>query len=284
MRACVLTPFRCLPHSSLVGLTDYEIRDLNDEINKLLREKNHWENQIIALGGANYKRGGIRTSDDGGQSVPGSRGYKYFGRAKDLPGVKELLGSASAAQDAAEAEERKASKYRRFLNQPPAYLGDEDEDDGVLLREEEEREAAMWSQRLQEIRDELGEDAVASEELPRRKAINVREVMARGGSAAGGDSNDVDGEAEQDAGPDGKRKATNTDASSKKAKVAVGDDATAAASSSQTLLADLLPALDAEQVSTRLDVPDRKATEAFILRERKKLLKNQYLGEGNDKS
>ena len=28
------------------------MRDLNDEINRLLREKRHWENQIVALGGA----------------------------------------------------------------------------------------------------------------------------------------------------------------------------------------------------------------------------------------
>lgn len=28
------------------GLGEFRIRDLNDEINKLLREKRHWENQI----------------------------------------------------------------------------------------------------------------------------------------------------------------------------------------------------------------------------------------------
>ena len=57
------------------GLTDYEVRDLNDEINKLLREKHHWENQIIFLGGANYKRAGKMT-DAAGKEVPGMRGYK----------------------------------------------------------------------------------------------------------------------------------------------------------------------------------------------------------------
>ena len=58
------------------GFTVYELREVNDEINKLLREKNHWENQIIALGGANYKRGVPRMMDDSGREVPGSRGYK----------------------------------------------------------------------------------------------------------------------------------------------------------------------------------------------------------------
>ena len=91
-----------------MGLSDYEIRDLNDEINKLMREKRHWENQIIALGGANYRRN-VAMLDSEGKEVPGTKGYKcddyhsvrfpvlklhsfrYFGRAKDLPGVKELF-------------------------------------------------------------------------------------------------------------------------------------------------------------------------------------------------
>jgi hypothetical protein len=58
------------------GLTDYEVRDLNDEINKLMREKRHWENQIIALGGANYRRNVVMLDDDG-REVPGTKGYKY---------------------------------------------------------------------------------------------------------------------------------------------------------------------------------------------------------------
>lgn len=57
------------------GLTDYEVRDLNDEINKLLREKRHWENQIVALGGANYRRN-VAMLDADGKEVPGTKGYK----------------------------------------------------------------------------------------------------------------------------------------------------------------------------------------------------------------
>ena len=84
-------------------MTDYEIRDLNDEINGLLREKRHYETQIVALGGANYKRGAGAMLDDDGKEVPGTRGYKwvqrpqmdthyrYFGRAKELPGVREMF-------------------------------------------------------------------------------------------------------------------------------------------------------------------------------------------------
>jgi pre-mRNA-splicing factor ISY1 len=58
------------------GLTDYEIRDLNDEINKLMREKGHWERQIVNLGGANYRRSTAMLDGDG-KEVPGTRGYKY---------------------------------------------------------------------------------------------------------------------------------------------------------------------------------------------------------------
>lgn len=70
----------------LAGLGEFRIRDLNDEINKLLREKRHWENQISALGGPHYRRYGPKMFDAEGREVPGNRGYKYFGAAKDLPG------------------------------------------------------------------------------------------------------------------------------------------------------------------------------------------------------
>jgi pre-mRNA-splicing factor ISY1 len=66
---------RILFKPTLAGLTDYEVRDLNDEINKLLREKRHWENQIVTLGGANYKRN-VAMLDDDGREVPGTKGYK----------------------------------------------------------------------------------------------------------------------------------------------------------------------------------------------------------------
>ncbi len=37
------------------GLGEFKIRDLNDEINKLLKEKSNWEDQILALQGPDYK-------------------------------------------------------------------------------------------------------------------------------------------------------------------------------------------------------------------------------------
>ncbi len=54
---CVLCP--------VAGLGEHAIRDLNDNINKLLREKGHWEKQIKALGGANYASAGKSFDADG---------------------------------------------------------------------------------------------------------------------------------------------------------------------------------------------------------------------------
>lgn len=53
----------------------------------MLREKGHWETQIKSLGGPDFGRIGPRMLDHEGKEVPGNRGYKYFGAAKDLPGV-----------------------------------------------------------------------------------------------------------------------------------------------------------------------------------------------------
>lgn len=90
-------------------LTDYEVRDLNDEINQLLREKRHWETQIVNLGGANYKRAVGSMTDDDGREVPGTRGYKYFGRARELPGVKEMFQKSGGSGSVAYVDNSRAS-------------------------------------------------------------------------------------------------------------------------------------------------------------------------------
>ncbi|EMD36942.1 hypothetical protein CERSUDRAFT_51589 [Gelatoporia subvermispora B] len=134
------------------GLTDYEVRDLNDEINKLLREKRHWENQIVALGGANYRRN-VAMVDDDGKEVPGTKGYKYFGRAKELPGVKELFQSKKKDED---EENQAANYYKKFTNQGPTYFGDLDEADGMLLAYEARAEEEEWEDAYSHLRTTLG--------------------------------------------------------------------------------------------------------------------------------
>lgn len=60
----------------LAGLGEYKIRDLNDEINKLLREKSHWEDRVKELGGVDFKKTAPKMIDNEGKEVPGNRGYK----------------------------------------------------------------------------------------------------------------------------------------------------------------------------------------------------------------
>ncbi|KAK4684522.1 pre-mRNA-splicing factor ISY1, partial [Tremellales sp. Uapishka_1] len=135
------------------GLTDYQIRDLNDEINGLMREKNHWETQIVALGGANYKRGRQAMLDDDGKEVPGTRGYKYFGRAKELPGVREMF--TKGAEAATEESARNAS-FQMFRNQGTEYFGDNDEMDLSLAQDEEALARAEWEQACADMAEILG--------------------------------------------------------------------------------------------------------------------------------
>lgn len=110
-----------------------------------MREKRHWENQIVALGGANYRRN-VAMLDDDGKEVPGTKGYKcvaglflritasddharYFGRAKELPGVRELFQSRKKDED---EENQALAYYKKFMAQSPSYYGDLDENDALV--------------------------------------------------------------------------------------------------------------------------------------------------------
>ncbi|KAF9358217.1 NineTeen Complex (NTC) component [Mortierella sp. AD094] len=132
------------------SLSDFQIRDLNDEINKLMREKYRWEQQIKDLGGVDYRIAGPKTLDAQGKEVPGARGYKYFGRAKDLPGVKELF----QPQALTLKEKTRAELYR---NIDADYYGYRDEEDGTLLEYEKEQENIAMAKAL-EYADNEDED------------------------------------------------------------------------------------------------------------------------------
>nr|CAG4642658.1 EOG090X09UC [Evadne anonyx] len=126
------------------GLGEYRIRDLNDEINKLLREKYHWEVQIFNLGGPNYRRIGPRYLDREGREVPGNRGYRYFGAARELPGVRELF-----EQDPLPIPKKSRAELMKDIDAD--YYGYCDDDDGILTPLELEAEkddvakaAAEW--------------------------------------------------------------------------------------------------------------------------------------------
>lgn len=132
-------------------LSDFQVRDLNDEINKLLREKNAWEVQIKNLGGPNYLAARGRIFAESGEEIShlSGKGYKYFGRARELPGVKEMF-EAAAQRRAEEEKERKGGttdEAARLARRPvdAAYYGfaPDYEDDALLAYERaKEQEAA----------------------------------------------------------------------------------------------------------------------------------------------
>lgn len=121
------------------GLGEARTRDLNDEINKLIREKGHWERQIKALGGPDYGRSAARVFDSDALELPGSGGYKYFGTARELPGVKELF-------EAAKAKEVRRTRGDIMRGVQPEYYGfAEDRDETVLQAEAAAQSSATAS-------------------------------------------------------------------------------------------------------------------------------------------
>ncbi|OBT57034.1 pre-mRNA-splicing factor ISY1 [Pseudogymnoascus sp. 24MN13] len=112
------------------ALSDFMIRDMIDEINKAMREKHMWEVQIRNLGGPNYMRS-AKVYDEAGREIQGAgKGYRYFGRAKELPGVKELFEAQSKPKEEKPLESR--ADLRKQVD--AAYYGyNLDEEDGTLL-------------------------------------------------------------------------------------------------------------------------------------------------------
>lgn len=146
------------------GLGEFRIRDLNDEINKLLREKRHWENQISALGGPHYRRYGPKMFDAEGREVPGNRGYKYFGAAKDLPGVRELF-----EQEPPPPPRKTRGELMRDVDAD--YYGYRDDDDGILIPLEEKAEklaiveaVKAWKEKQQEKGSGDGKEGAEEDE------------------------------------------------------------------------------------------------------------------------
>lgn len=129
------------------GLGEHKIRDLNDEINKLIREKGHWEDRIKELGGADYKKYGPKVLDSQGMELPGSGGYKYFGAAKDLPGVRELFQT-----DVPNAPRRDKMDVYRNINYE--YYGMRDEENQDMLDEEAAYEKKVFERNLERWIDE----------------------------------------------------------------------------------------------------------------------------------
>ncbi|KAL6007195.1 hypothetical protein ACLOJK_032691 [Asimina triloba] len=156
------------------GLGEHRLRDLNDEINKLIREKSHWERRIVELGGPNYSKHAAKMTDLEGNIVdvpnPSGRGpgYRYFGAAKKLPGVRELF------EKPPELKKRR-SRYDIFKRIDASYYGYRDDEDGILEKLEGPAEAEVrallvkeWQRSVDDSREakkgvKSGEVAVVTE-------------------------------------------------------------------------------------------------------------------------
>ncbi|GAB1601171.1 pre-mRNA-splicing factor ISY1 homolog [Argonauta hians] len=164
------------------GLGEFKLRDINDEINKLLREKGHWEDRIKELGGPDYRRVGPKMLDHEGKEVPGNRGYKYFGAAKELPGVRELFEQEPPAQP-------RKTRADLMKDIDAVYYGYRDDDDGVLIPLEREQEKLALEKKIEEwkemkeafLRGEISEEMKNNEEDGEANIYAVEEDSDSGG-------------------------------------------------------------------------------------------------------
>lgn len=124
------------------GLGEFRLRELNDEINQLLKEKHAWERQVEKLGGPTL-------------STRGSSGrtYKYFGAAKELPQVRELLAKPVAKKTG----RRDKAEILKSITHSYFESVTEDDDPTGLFAEE--------ARRAREVRAELAQ-RLASEAAP----------------------------------------------------------------------------------------------------------------------
>lgn len=149
------------------GLGEFKLRDVNDEINKLLREKGHWEDRIKELGGPDYKKVGPKMLDHEGKEVPGNRGYKYFGAAKDLPGVRELF-----EQEPPPPPRKTRAELMKDIDAD--YYGYRDEDDGLIAPLEQETEKKAIAEKVREWKER--QEAIARGEIPKDTEDTEEEV------------------------------------------------------------------------------------------------------------
>eukprot|EP00747_Dinoflagellata_sp_TGD_P162249 gnl/TRDRNA2_/TRDRNA2_179643_c0_seq1.p1 gnl/TRDRNA2_/TRDRNA2_179643_c0~~gnl/TRDRNA2_/TRDRNA2_179643_c0_seq1.p1 ORF type:complete len:363 (-),score=124.69 gnl/TRDRNA2_/TRDRNA2_179643_c0_seq1:62-1045(-) len=142
------------------GMGEHRIRDLNDEINKDLREKKYWDEQIKNLGGPDYAAMQAKAVEQAG-AEPGTStsGYKYFGAAKDLPGVRELF----ETNEAPEAPRKTRKQLFKMIQ--PDYYGWRDEEDGMLLLAEKQAEMELVAKEMARWKAEQAKKAAKGKQV-----------------------------------------------------------------------------------------------------------------------
>lgn len=138
------------------SLEEGQVRELNDSINKLIREKWHWERRIVELGGREHGAGRKRGRGELEEAIDGGtfehNGYFYFGAAKKLAGVEELIRRERDKKEGKEGGwmmggEGEGGLYRRL---DVAYFGYLDEEDGDIVAAEAEAEETRRDKMVRE--------------------------------------------------------------------------------------------------------------------------------------
>ena len=122
------------------ALPEHDVRELNDDINRKLREKWHWNKRIVELGGLDFNAIERQRQVEEGDLLQ-QQGYRYFGEAKKLPGVPELL-----AKEEERLQKRSLQQRDWYKMLTPDYYGWRDEEDGVLLELE-----ALATQQMKQV-------------------------------------------------------------------------------------------------------------------------------------
>ncbi|KAI3406603.2 ENP2 [Candida oxycetoniae] len=157
-------------------LNDVRIRELNDELNKLFKDKRSWEYHIRELGGNDY----IHTGRDMINTGVDVAGWRYFGRAKELPDVKEMIESKKK-------QEKQKGGRKGFVSKETAlsirkkklddfYYGKEDDKELVEFEQIRSKEMATQTEASSSQTEIEVEDAnqtqVKLEELPTNEQVS----------------------------------------------------------------------------------------------------------------
>lgn len=142
------------------ALGEHTIRDLNDEINRKFREKHHWNKRIFQLSNgtidynksersAQIEEGDVQFLVETNFGKKQGPTYRYFGAAKDLPGVKELLEKQQEKMRNSKLKKRGPNEIYKHVG--VKYFGWRDEEDGVLLELEEDAFREFKKQKTKEV-------------------------------------------------------------------------------------------------------------------------------------
>lgn len=142
------------------GLDDVRLRELNDSINKLLRERKHWERRIVFLGGTDHTKQNMwerkKNEDISTEGVFEHNGYFYFGAARNLPGVQDLIERQKGIKKETlerSREESSATLYKRVDIEYYGYVDDHDSSLEKMEKEAEERQRLVLGQQWEEEND-----------------------------------------------------------------------------------------------------------------------------------